>query len=238
LLFFYIRHGEPIYVPNKLTPLGERQAEAVAKRLAMHGIDEIYASPSARAYQTAQPTADILGKEITQLDFCNESHAWEEFRVDDGNGRQPWVFSQSRFKRLFSKDEVVSLGDKWYEYPEFKQYSFEKGVKRVNAAVDEFFAGLGYEHNREERIYNPVNPNEKRIALFAHQGFGMIFLSSVLDIPYPLVSTRFDIEHSGMTVIEFKEEEGIVIPKVLTLSNDSHIYRDGLPTVYNRRIRF
>ena len=29
MLLFYIRHGEPIYDPNQLTPLGERQAEAL-----------------------------------------------------------------------------------------------------------------------------------------------------------------------------------------------------------------
>ena len=33
MIFFYVRHGDPIYNPDSLTPLGERQAEAVAKRL-------------------------------------------------------------------------------------------------------------------------------------------------------------------------------------------------------------
>lgn len=67
MLFFYIRHGDPIYNPNKLTPLGERQAEAVAKRLALYGIDRIYSSPSNRAIQTAQPTCEILKKDMTLL---------------------------------------------------------------------------------------------------------------------------------------------------------------------------
>ena len=31
MLFFYVRHGDPIYDPDSLTPLGHRQAEAVAK---------------------------------------------------------------------------------------------------------------------------------------------------------------------------------------------------------------
>jgi hypothetical protein len=45
--------------------------------------------------------------------------------------------------------------------------------------------------------------------------------------------------HSGVTVIEFAPDEGgIVSPTVLTLSNDSHLYRDGLPTNYQNRIRF
>ena len=33
MLFFYVRHGDPIYNPDSLTPLGQRQAEAVGKRL-------------------------------------------------------------------------------------------------------------------------------------------------------------------------------------------------------------
>ena len=60
MILYYVRHGDPIYDPNQLTPLGERQAEAVAKRLAVHGIDKIFASPSNRARQTAQPLCDLM----------------------------------------------------------------------------------------------------------------------------------------------------------------------------------
>ena len=41
MLLFFVRHGDPIYVPDSLTPLGRRQAEAVAKRLARYGLDQI-----------------------------------------------------------------------------------------------------------------------------------------------------------------------------------------------------
>ena len=41
MLLFYVRHGDPIYEPDQLTPLGEQQAEAVARRLALFGVDEI-----------------------------------------------------------------------------------------------------------------------------------------------------------------------------------------------------
>jgi hypothetical protein len=36
-----------------------------------------------------------------------------------------------------------------------------------------------------------------------------------------------------MTVIKFEERDGFVVPEVLTLSNDSHVYAEGLPTKYN-----
>ena len=63
MLFFLIRHGDPIYNPDSLTPLGERQAEAVGKRLALYGVDKIFASTSKRAEQTAVPTCEMLKKE-------------------------------------------------------------------------------------------------------------------------------------------------------------------------------
>ena len=233
MILFYVRHGDPIYDPNSLTPLGARQAEAAAKRLALYGIDEIYSSTSERAILTAKPTAEITKKEITQLDFCNEKYAWEDFSVLNENGKNSWVFQTVNYKKMFTDNKVLSLGDKWYEYPEFKNCNFKHGVQRVNKGTDDFLLSLGYEHDREKHIYIPINPNEKRIALFAHQGFGLCFLSSLLDIPYPIAACRFDMCHTGITVILFDVEDGICIPKMLTLSNDSHIYREGLPTYYN-----
>ena len=87
-------------------------------------------------------------------------------------------------------------------------------------------------------MYRAVRPNEERIALFAHQGFGLSFLSRVLNIPHPIFCTRFDMGHTGMTVIEFDADREYVIPRVLTLANDSHLYKDGLPTRYQNRIYF
>ena len=152
MLLFYIRHGDPIYDPDTLTPLGVRQAEALSKRLALFGIDEIYASTSTRAQLTAKPTAELLKKEIHALDFCNEIHAWKEFAVDDGNGRK-WIFAMPHFRRKMANEEVIALGDKWYEYPEFQKYKFKDGVMRVNRELDSFISGLGYEHDRKQRLY-------------------------------------------------------------------------------------
>ncbi len=60
MLFFYIRHGDPIYEPDSLTVLGQKQADALAKRLSIYGIDRIYSSPSGRAVQTAKSTCDLV----------------------------------------------------------------------------------------------------------------------------------------------------------------------------------
>jgi probable phosphoglycerate mutase len=239
MLFFYVRHGDPIYDPDSLTPLGERQAEAIAKRLALYGIDEIYSSTSERARLTAKPTCEILKKEAKLLDFAHEGHAWRELTVqrDDGKGTT-WLFQYNKYIDLLNSKEMRDLGDRWYEHPAFAQYDFKKGMERIYDNSDAFFASLGYEHIRYSGKYKVLSHSNKRIALFAHQGFGLAFLSALLDIPYPMLSTHFDICHTGMTVIEFADNGGFSVPKVLTLSSDSHLYRDGLPTKYNNSLYF
>lgn len=237
MIFFYIRHGDPIYSPDSLTPLGERQAEAVAKRLGLHGIDKIYSSTSNRAMMTAQPTCELLKKEMELLEFANEKYPWKYFTVPFGE-KVTWAFQHPQIRRLFHDPEVRALGDRWYEHPQLKQYSFQKGIENTYQKADEFLASLGYEHVRGTGVYRVVKSNEDRVALFAHQGFGMVFLSCLLDIPYPVFCTQFDLSHSSITVIRFQEEEGICIPKVCTLSSDAHLYREGLPTNYNYEFRF
>lgn len=238
MLFFYLRHGDPIYDPDSLTPLGERQAEALAKRLSTFGIDKIYTSTSIRAQETARPTCEMLKKEAELLDFANEGHAWNDLTTPTANGGRTWLFHHADSVRFFHDPELLSLGQKWYDHPRFEGCNYEKGLARIAKGADELFASLGYEHVTGTGTYQPIAPNDKRVALFAHQGFGLAFLSCILDIPYPVITTHFDMCHTGMTVIDFQDWNGIVIPKVLMLSSDSHLYREGLPTDYNHGHRF
>lgn len=235
MIFFYIRHGDPISEPESLTVLGEKQADAVAKRLALYGVDKIYSSSLNRAIQTAKPTCELLKKDMELLDFAREDHAWKEFSIER-NDKKRWLFQDDEIRMLFTKESMISLGYNWYEYPGMSVY--QGGMDRIYNQSFEFFKSLGYEHIRNTGKYKVVKSNKERIALFAHQGFGLAFLSVILDIPYPLFMNHFDICHTGMTVIDFQESNGFAIPKVLTLSSDSHLYREGLPTKYHNHLYF
>ncbi len=238
MLFFYIRHGDPIYKPDSLTPRGHLQAQALAKRLALYGVDRVFSSDSTRALQTAQPTCDLLRLEPTVCPWANEHRPWERMCVLYENGGREYVFDDPASRRLFNTNELRRLGDDWGTHPAFKDTTIPACYDDIGRDADAFFESLGYRHDREQHVYIPVNPTEERVALFAHQAFGMAFLSHVLDVPYPLYATHFDTSHSGMTVIEFREQDGVVIPRMLQLSNDSHLYREGLATNYQNRLRF
>ena len=214
MILYYVRHGDPIYNPDSLTPLGHRQAEAVGRRFAVHGLDKIYSSPSVRARQTAMPTCEILKKDMVVLDWCCESLAWNDMTVEYEQGKLTWAFFHRPTRELFTS-----------------------GVKRVREEADKFMLSLGYRHDALRSGYISEEPTDERVALFAHQGFGLLFLSTILDIPYNDFSTRFDIGHTGISVIEFSASKGgFCIPRLLQHSNDSHLYKEGLGTRYQNEI--
>ena len=236
MLLYFIRHGDPCYDPDSLTPLGLRQAEAIGRRVARYGIDRIFASPMNRAMQTAQPAAELLKKEIIPLDFASEQHAWDELTLIDENGRRTWANLHPPTVRRFASADVRALGMRWYQHPAFADTTYKAGMERIARESDAWFASLGYEATEAEGVYRAVRENDERIALFAHAGFGGAFLSHVLGIPYPQYGQTFDLCHSSLTVIEFREKHGVCVPRVLTLSNDAHLYHDHLPV--NDRPRF
>ncbi len=239
MLLYYVRHGDPVYNPDSLTPLGKRQAEAAAKRLSMFGLDEIYASSSERAIQTARPTCEMTKKDMTILDWCNEKYAAEEFMIPEiESGHMRWAFHTAEGMELFMSKEMSDLGQNWLSHPFFEGKNFRAGYERIRTHAREFLAAQGFVFDEEKGMYRVEEKNEKRIAMFAHQGFGMAFLSVVLNVPYPLFSTTFDIQHSGVNVIEFKTDREYTGAKLLTLANDAHIYREGLPMKYQNQIFF
>ena len=43
------------------------------------------------------------------------------------------------------------------------------------------------------------------------------------------------MSHSSLTLVEFKDRNGIAIPTVVTLSNDAHLYHENLPTQFRAK---
>ena len=235
MLLFYIRHGDPDYSVDGLTPRGARQAEAVGKRLAVHGLDKIYTSPAGRARLTAKPTCELLGMEAEVVDWADEGNAHRATAVTTEDGRRIWGFHHRPTRELFASEEVRRMGREFYNHPAFRDLPFAEKIPPIQQAIDDWLLSLGYRHDLSRNGYIAERPNDDRVALFAHQGFGMLFLSLVLDIPYPEISIRADIQHSGMSVIRFGKSDGLIIPTLLQLSNDSHLYREGLPLAYNNQ---
>lgn len=238
MLLYIIRHGDPIYNPDSLTPKGHLQAQALAKRLALHGLDKIYASPMIRAQQTAQPTCDILGKEMQIEEWTSERIAGDRFGVIYDDGHWGWIFDQ-HIANLRNDKSVNYTVNNWFEAETFTSHpekDFKAGYEALIASSDDFLARHGYE--REGAVYKITEPNNERIAVFCHQGFGTAWLSHLLSIPPHMFWSSFDISHSSVTILNFKNNtDGITAPKCICMSDLSHIYSEGLPYEFNNSIK-
>jgi broad specificity phosphatase PhoE len=230
MILYVIRHGDPDYATDSLTPKGKLQADALAKRLAVHGIDTVYSSPLGRAMLTAKSTCDLLGLECNIEPWTSEAEAWASFAGKLPNGNHSWAFAQQN--TVLRNDKTVYLGERWYEAEGLKMIDGKEGYERLIAASDAFLNRLGYK--RQGSIYKIIKPNEGRIALFCHQGLGLSWISHLLQIPPHIFWAGFDLTHSGFSVFEFRNNaDGFTAPRCLCLSDTSHIYKEGLPMKYN-----
>ena len=112
MLLYIIRHAEPIYNPDTLTEKGRMQAQALAKRLAVHGLTTVYSSPSGRAMETAKATCDMLGLGLNIEEWTRE--VADRFSITMPSGEKEFVLNVTNTQ--FLKDGGASLGDDWLSH--------------------------------------------------------------------------------------------------------------------------
>lgn len=231
MLLYIIRHGIPDYVTNTLLPEGQKQAEALAKRLQVHGIDEVYASPMGRAKETAEPTCRALGLPMQIEDFMSEQFAWDHFKGYNGEDRPYWTFHM-RYKYLWD-DSFYTAKEVYGREVYFDDDMARKGLALLKEYSDGLLARLGYEKTGEGNGYRAVAPSEKKVAVFCHQGFGLHWMAYLLNFPLHVFVSAFDISHSGFCIIRLSAKEGeIAYPQCLSVSDLSHLYKEELPLLY------
>lgn len=108
-----MRHGEaaPGYPDHarRLTPRGEQEAEKIARWLAKRVADgeiptpTIYASPYARAQQTAQRVCDALGTSLETLDFITPD--------DSPSAVSDWMLAQPEGAPMMLVSHMPLVGD-------------------------------------------------------------------------------------------------------------------------------
>ena len=61
-----IRHGDPNYEIDSLTPTGWKEAELLVPRISAMDVKAFYVSPMGRAKDTAAATLKTMGREATE----------------------------------------------------------------------------------------------------------------------------------------------------------------------------
>lgn len=233
MLLYIVRHGIPDYATDSLTPDGQKQAEALVARLSPIGLDEIYTSPLGRAKQTAEPTCRALGITPVVEPWMSENVIWKFFHGKRPDGTHDgWAFWKK--EQFLGNDHSYETRDSFSLGLYADDEAARKGAKELEDASREFLSRQGYEYTGKGNGYRITRENNKRIAAFCHQGFGLHWLSVLLNIPYHIFTASFDISHTGISVVNFADSgNGIAYPVCLCLSDLSHLFGASLPMKYH-----
>lgn len=232
MLLYIVRHGDPIYVTDTLTERGKLQAEAVGKRIAASKIDRIFSSPMGRAKETAEPACRMLGLEMSIEEWTHEIQDERLTPFPDGRRKSVSVIQNTYYREngnidLSYKDSCKCQG--------FSESEMDKALEFIEANGKNFLERLGYKE--ENGIYRILYPNEEKVALFCHGAFSRAWLSILLHIPVHMMWSSFGYTHTGVTVLEFKNNEnGVTAPRCLCFSDIGHLYKEGLDMTYDNNV--
>lgn len=232
MLLYIVRHGDPNYKDDCLTERGVLQAEAVGKRIAASGINVIYSSPMGRARQTAEPSARLLGLDINIEAWAHEITDGRLTPFPDGKRKSVSLVQNTYYRR---NGQINLDFDHAYECDGFSTSGMEEAYHVISSGAREFLERLGY--REEDGIYQILTPNEDKVALFCHTAMGRALLSYLLHIPIHLMWSGFQMTHTGVTVIEFaNNENGVTAPKCLCFSDMSHLFAEGLDMIHDNGV--
>ena len=230
MLLYIVRHGHPDYKTDSLTERGLLQAESVAKRIAASGISQIYSSPMGRARQTAEPACKLLGLPMQIEEWSHEVEGGRMSCEPYGTEKSVSLIQNTYFLENGGIDLPY---DRAFEAVAFRSSGMKEAQEYIVEHGREFLERLGYKE--ENGVYRILRANDEKVALFCHGVMSRAWIAHLLHIPIHLMWSGFHYTHTGVTVIEFKNNEnGITAPTCLCYNDMSHLYAYGPDIIYDR----
>ena len=226
-----IRHGDPDYENDTLTPQGMKEAKCLAARLLKMKIDKVYISKLGRAKKTARYYLDAAGRSADGiLDWLQEFKG-RCVRPDLDHSHICWDWLPQDwmgFAPFYDKDH-------WFEHPVFEGTNVKEEYDLVITELDKLLAENGYVRN-DPSYYRAEQPNNDTIALFCHFGVESVILSHLLGIsPMVLWHTTAAAPTSVTTVVTEERREGIASWRILSYGDLSHLYAFGVEPSFSAR---
>ncbi len=214
-----VRHGDPDYELDSLTPSGVEEAKLLAKKLEKMDIAAFYCSPLGRAQKTASYTLEAMHREAETLLWL------EEFR---GRIQKPKEEKDICWDRLPSEwTENPQYYEKdWYKTDLMQTANTEEEYKIVCAGIDALLEKHGYKHERNH--YKVLNSNHDKVVLFCHFGVESVILSHIFGIsPMVLWHNTVALPSSVTTLVTEEREKGIVVFRMTAFGDTGHLYAGG-----------
>ena len=216
-----VRHADPDYSIDSLTPVGWEEARLLAERMAKLDITDFYVSPLGRARDTASLTLEKMGRKAEVCPWLREFEA-PIYKPDSPKLGCTWDW----LPQDWTVEPRYYDPDRWTE-PEVMQAGDVAGqADWVASHLDAVLAAHGYERNGN--LYRAVRPNTDTLAFFCHFGVECVMLGHLLHVSPMVLWHGMCAAPSSVTILNTEERrKGIVSFRMSTFGDTSHLYAGG-----------
>lgn len=217
-----VRHGDPDYTIDSLTPKGWKEAEYLSLRLEKMEFKDIYVSPLGRAKDTASCTLKKLGRNARECEWLREFSP-KIWRPDVSERRRivwDWL------PQDWTAQEQFFHYDQWWKHEALEEGKVKSEYDWVVSSFDRLLEEHGYK--REGHYYRVEKANDDTLLFFCHFGAGCVLLSHLLNISPMVLWHGFCAAPSSVTVVTTEERrQGIASFRMSSYGDISHLYANG-----------
>lgn len=216
-----VRHAEPDYSIDSLTPTGWEEAKILSDRLCKLDVKAFYCSPLGRAKDTASFTLKALGREAKILPWLQEV----PIRPKVPHTKDPFC-AWDWLPQDWTKEPAFFLQDQWTQTEVMAEAGMKEYCDQVTAGLDELLARHGYV--RQGKYYRAENANQDTIVLFCHFGLECVLLGHLLHISPMVLWHSTCAAPTSVTILNTEERrEGIASFRMSAFGDISHLYAAG-----------
>lgn len=219
----FIRHGDPDYAQDTLTPRGWREAACLAGRVAGWQVRDFFVSPLGRARDTAGVSLQRLGRQAQVLDWLTEFVVEVDDPATGGRRGIPWDLMPA----YWTAEEGYYHPDAWCDTGIMASGPVREHFERVAAGLDGLLREYGY--TRQGRLYAVEQGNEDTLVFFCHMGLTLAALAHLLHLPATALWHGMCVAPTSLTVLETEEREpGVAVFRARAIGDTAHLYAAGV----------
>ena len=202
---FLVRHADPDYAADSLTPLGRQEAQKLGDYLRAIHFSHFYVSPMGRAQDTMAPSLD--GRNLTPrvLPWLHE--------LDGALRPDLWVWNVSAIQ-LAAEEGLAGR---------IEAFMAEQ-QQMVVRGWNELLAEHGYVWDGETYRVSEPRKTGVTIGIFAHAGLITTLLSGILKWPLAMTYAHLDYKPTAVTQLRMVHRGEQAALTTYSLNSRPHLY--------------
>ena len=218
-----VRHAEPDYSVDSLTPKGRLEAELLSRRLARLDVKAFYTSPMGRAKDTAAPTLRRMNRTARILPWLVEFRG-RFFDEERGRDAIPWDLRP----RFYQAHPALADREAWLHEPIFDGGTVRDIWRESCDGLDSLLAEHGY--FRDGQLYRCDNNQADTQVLFCHFGIATALMAHLINASPVALWQGLCMQPSSVTTLITEERvKGEVVFRCMQYGDLSHLYAADKP---------